>query len=780
MTAAELAAVARADETNAAGRTPARPSARRLPFASAIGLSAFLLFSLELLAGRLVLPVFGGSPAVWTTSLCFFTAVLFVGYLYAHVLVGRLPATRAAAVHLGVALVAVAATLLAPSDLGSLRDPALPEALNVMLALALVAGGPAFLLATTTPLLSAWFAGRGGNPWWLYATSNAASFGALLAYPFLVEPNVPLSSQRLLFTVGLVLMTTLLAAVALGARRRPLPEGERDRPSAADVMSSDEPTPAGEPAPAAVAMMTAAAADTLTPRRQVLWLAAAFVPAGLLSATTNYLQTDLISAPLIWVGPLAIYLASFVVAFSSRGRRWLPRLDRLVPAAATLLWVPFVQPGVWPVLPLLAVELGAFLVLAIAIHGHLAYDLPHDRHVTRFYLVLSAGGMLATAFVALLAPLIFSSVYEYPLLIAAGVGVLALLPASSGGAPVHRTVVRSLPIVRSLLGRLVPYIVVGTALILLIAREDANGARNVLGFVLLGLIAVIGGMTPRLLAVVTTVVLAVAVIATTSSPLLRVRTFFGVIEVRDSADAHLEISGTTLHGVQFTDDRRSEPTTYYVRAGSLGQVFDDLRARTTSARIGVVGLGVGTMAAYARPGDALTFYEIDQAVVDIARDPAFFTFLADAPVVPQIVVGDARLSILSQAAGTFDLLVLDAFSSDSVPAHLLTREAVASYQRVLAPGGLLVFHLSNRYYDLESAVAATVGATGLDAVSRYFSPASDVAKRFDASASVWLVAGPPERVSRFSALGWQRPPAGPVLSDDYSDLLRTIRANGLF
>ena len=325
-----------------------------------------------------------------------------------------------------------------------------------------------------------------------------------------------------------------------------------------------------------------------------------------------------------------------------------------------------------------------------------------------------------------------------------------------------------------------PTRVVGAGLVLLIAREDGAGARNVLGFVLLGLVAVIGAVTPRAFAILTAAVLAVAIVATTSSPLLRVRTFFGVVEVRAGDHAHLEISGTTLHGVQFTDDRRQEPTTYYVRAGSLGEVFEDLDARTKGARIGVVGLGVGTMAAYARPADAMTFYEIDQAVVDIARDPAYYSFLASTPQEPRIVVGDARLSILDEPPAAFDLLVLDAFSSDSVPAHLLTREAVESYERVLAPGGLLVFHLSNRYYDLAAAVAATVGSTGLDAVSRYYTPSADLMTRLKASPSIWLVAGPPDVVARFAALGWQRPAPGPVLTDDYSDLLRTIRVNGLF
>jgi SAM-dependent methyltransferase len=260
-----------------------------------------------------------------------------------------------------------------------------------------------------------------------------------------------------------------------------------------------------------------------------------------------------------------------------------------------------------------------------------------------------------------------------------------------------------------------------------------------------------------------------------------VRTFFGVVEVRAAGAAHVEISGTTLHGVQFTDQRRTEPTTYYVRDGSLGRLFDDLRARTTSARVGVVGLGVGTIAAYSRRGDSMTFFEIDQAVVDIARTPDLFTFLADAPVSPVVVVGDARLSLRDVPPASYDLLILDAFSSDSVPAHLLTREAVQIFARSLAPRGLLAFHLSNRYYDLAAAVGATVRAEGLDAVVRGYVPSPDLVTRLDASPCVWLVAGSTADIARFTlGEGWQAPGPGPVLSDDYSDMIRTLRGSGLF
>jgi SAM-dependent methyltransferase len=738
------AAVVRADE-------PALPRTRvrAAPFAALIGLSAFLLFTLELLGGRLVLPVFGGSPGVWTTSLCFFTSVLFGGYAYAHLLTTRVAPDRARVVHLVVGAVAVGLTVVAPSDVATLRNPALPEALNVILALAVIAGGPAFLLATTTPLLSSWFAARGGrDPWWLYATSNAASFLALVAYPFLVEPNVPISMQRTLFAVGLIALTTGIGAVAVGMRPAAL----------ATVTTPDGGARHLTPAP--------------TVRRQALWLFAAAVPAGLLSATTSFLQTDLVSAPFIWVGPLAVYLASFVVAFSERGRRTLPLVDILVPAAATLLWLPYIQSAGWPIVPLLAVALGSFFVLAVAVHGHLALARPAPEYLTRYYLVQSAGGLLATTFVALVAPLVFPTVLEYPLLIVGALVAIVLLPGvpSTGRGP--------RPLL-ALVRRLLPYAAVSVALLALIARSEPAIARTVLGFVVLGAVVVAAAFNPRMLAIATIAVLWAAIVSTAAHPLLRVRTFFGVVEVRGDQFVHQEISGTTVHGVQFMDARRDEPTAYYVPEGPFGEVMADLRARTQGAAIGVVGLGIGTLAAYQRPADDLTFFEIDQAVIDIARDPRWFTYLADAPRRPAVVLGDARLSLRDVPPATFDVLVLDAFSSDSVPAHLLTREAMETYLATLRPGGILLFHVSNRYYDLPPGVASTAETLGLATALRVYFPPPTLAERLQAGPTVVVVAGAASDIERFRDRGWSVPADGPVLSDDYSDLMRLLRLGAL-
>jgi SAM-dependent methyltransferase len=729
-------------------------------FAGVVGLSAFLLFSLELLAARLVLPVFGGAPAVWTTGLCFFTGVLFLGYVYAHVVAARIPPAVAGMLQLVLAVGAVFLTFVAPAHVASLRVEGMPAALNVLLVLAVIGGASAFLLATTTPLLSSWYAGRGRDPWWLFAVSNGASFLALLAYPFVIEPAIALSAQRTLFVIALAAYAAALVPIVLGNQRATVATG---RPA------------------------ESAGAEPVALPRQALWLFAALVPAGLLAATTNFLQTDLISAPLIWIGPLAVYLASFVVAFAGRGRHVVRACRWLVPAAATLLWLPFVKPEGWPATPLLVVELGAFFVLAVAIHGALAADRPDARHLTRFYLILTAGGALGTAFVAMLAPLIFSTIYEYPLLIVAGLVALALLPGATR-ATSGRLRVR--PALTDGVARLVPYAAAGALLVLLIDARQPTAAADVRNLLLVGGIVVFAAITPRILATAAPLTFVVLIALTSASPLVRTRNFFGVVEVREATDYHAEYSGTTLHGLQYTDGRRDEPTTYYSRVGPLSDVFADLRARTADARIGpkvgprvgprvgVVGLGVGTIAAYAQPGDDLTFYEINPAVVDIARDPAYFTYLSDAPVTPRIVVGDGRLSLAHQAAGSFDLLILDAFSSDTVPAHLLTREAIETYARTLRPGGVLAFHLSNRYYSLTGPVAATARAAGLDALTRGFTPDAAQVEQDGATGSRWLVVGAPGDLARFAADGWTAPARGYTLTDDYSDLTRSLNLAG--
>jgi len=723
--------------TEPASRTPSQPL-----FVTTIGLSAFLLFTLELFAGRLVLPVFGGAPSVWTTALCFFTATVFVGSLYAHAIDERLSPRAGALVHLGFTAVVVAAVLLGPRELDALRVPGLAPVLNVLWALALVAGPPALLLSTTTPLLSSWFAERGRDPWWLYAVSNAASLAGLLAYPLLIAPLVPLSVQRDRLAFMIVVLAALLVAVV------------------ATTWRSTPTTPAAEkPAPLPV-------------RRQLTWLFAAFVPAGLLSAITTQLTVDAVSAPLIWVLPLAVYLVSLVVAFSRVGRRILVPVEWLAPAAATLLWLTYIARVQWPLAVILPMALLAFLTVAVAVHGRIALDRPDPAHLTRFYLVISAGGVLATAFVALAAPLLFSDVYEFPLLVIGALAALALLP----GPPISPAETPAAALAHAAI-RVSPLLAVGLLGAAVLPPSQALFVGVVLS---VGAVVVFLGRTPRSLALASAAAIVALAIVFTPQHLARVRTFFGITEVRaeDGGAVHTEIHGTTLHGLQFTSGpNRLEPTAYFARSGPLGEVFDGLRSRAGSEplSIGVVGLGVGTMAAYAQDGDELAFFEIDPAVVALAQDERYFTYLRDAEATPRVVLGDGRLTLAEEEPGTLDVVLLDAFSSDAVPTHLLTREAMEGYRRVLAPGGVLVFQLTNRTFDLVPAVAATARSLGLEARTATFAPTPQVETDVRAKPSTWLVVAAPEEFSALGLEGWSVPPDGPVLTDDQSDVLRLLR-----
>jgi hypothetical protein len=722
---------------------------RQLLFVAALSLSAFLLFTLELLAGREVLPIFGGAPGVWATALCFFSGFLFVGYGYAHLSATRLGPRRGGLVHLVLATSLIAASFLAPASVTTLRNAGVPEALNVLFALLVLVGPPAFLLGSTTPLLSAWFAGTSADAWWLYAASNAASLGGLLIYPFVVEPLLPLSVQRSAILLGLVLFAALLAAIVVSLRMESAPRKD----------SAPPPMPSADTAPSR--------------RRQLSWLVGAFVPAGLLTATTNFLTTDLVSAPLLWVGPLAIYLASFVIAFSARGRRLLPIVDGLVPAAATLLWLPYVVPVGWPAVPLVVIVLAAFAVLAVAIHGRLAEDTPDPSRLTYFYLILSAAGLLATALVGVVAPLVLPDIYEYPFLLIAGPAVLAILRPRHGRSATRPANPWA---TRQLLSRLIPFALIGLLLLLFAGGFDPG----VLGLLAIGGLVVALAATPRLLACATPAAIVISVIAFSAAPgtslLFAGRSFFGVSKVTAVGDENRLYSGTTLHGVEFTDSRRGTPTTYYASTGPLGDVFADVRSRTDGAAIGVVGLGSGTIAAYGQTGDILTYFEIDPLVVALAGDTRYFTYLHDSAATLETILGDGRLSLAAVPAGSLDLLVLDAFSSDSVPPHLLTSEAIRTYLHTLRPGAVLAFNLSNRYYDLSTAVGATAADMGVTALERKYVPTADAIEGGGATGSDWVIVGLAPDTARFVDRGWLPIAAGgPVLTDDYPDITRVLR-----
>ncbi len=733
-----------------------------LPFALPIGLSAFLLFSVQPLVGRLVLPVFGGTPAVWATVLFFFQGVLLVGYLYGHLSVTRL-GSWGPPLHLVLATLAVIALLVAPARLAEVRLESVPPVLDLIRILLVTIGLPALVLTTTTPLVSGWFeAARERDavrdPYWLYALSNGGSLLALIAYPLVIEPRLGLAAQRGVWAVGYVLLVVLLAVAASLA----IPAIRARVARAANRA-------AGAPA-------STMAASRVDWRRRGRWLLLAAVPSGLLSAVTTFIATDLVSAPLLWVAPLSIYLVSFVIAFSPRSQASIGRAVVAAPAMVTLLWVPYGSAGGWPVLAVLAMELVAFGIVATALHGRLAQDRPEPSRLTEFYLIMSLGGALASAFVALLAPSVFPGIWELPILLVGALVGLALVAPQARARPRDHRGPDFAPFVGGARQRMLPYGVAATLLVIALIATDALATEAGIRWLIVGGVILLVGARPRFLALTTAFVLALATFVLQPPAEFRERSFFGVTEVLESRNQQLTLlmNGTTVHGAQSTDPARAgTPLSYYGRNGPAGDLFAIPAPEGTRA-VGVAGLGGGAVAAYADPATSMTFFEIDPVVIQVASDPRLFTYLADATSQAIIVEGDARLSFEREPDGRYDLLIMDAFSSDSVPVHLLTVEAIADEIRITKPDGLIGFHISNRYYDLAPAVAAAFAGQGMVVVEKRHQPGAE--KLEGESPSHWLAAArDAETLEALRAEGWTAvTPSDRPFTDDYADLLRYL------
>ncbi|MEK6721130.1 MAG: fused MFS/spermidine synthase [Chloroflexota bacterium] len=747
-----------------------------VPFAVPIGLSAFLLFSVQPLVGRLMLPVFGGTPAVWATSLFFFQGVLLAGYVYGHLSVTRL-GRWGPPLHVVLAVGALISLLAAPSEIGGARIDVIPPGLDLVRILFIVVGLPALVLTTTTPLVSGWFeAARhrsDGDPYWLYALSNGGSLLALLAYPLLIEPRLPLSTQRGLWALGYAALIVLLvgaAARALPAIRDRAAERAAEREAAREAARTT-----GLAVGQARGTSTATSLTSIAWRRRARWLLLAAVPSGLLSAVTTFIATDLVSAPLLWVAPLSIYLVSFVIAFSPRGGRWVGRAVRAAPAMVTLLWVPYGSAGGWPIVAILAMELAAFGIVATALHGRLAEDRPDPSRLTEFYLILALGGALASAFVALVAPAVFPGVWEYPLLLVGALAGLALVTTAPARRPGPGRGLNFSPFVHGVRGRMAPYGAAALALIAALLGTGSIAAEAGARWLLVGALVLALGARPWFLALTTAFVLGLATFVLQPPAVFRDRSFFGVTQVLVSRDGQLTLlmNGTTVHGSQATDPaRHGIPLSYYAQSGPAGDLFAIAGERRAEAlNVGVAGLGGGALATYVDDSTTMTFFEIDPIVIAVASDARYFTYLGDAVNRPTIVEGDARRSLEREPDGRFDLLIMDAFSSDAVPVHLLTVEAIADERRTVTFDGILAFHISNRYYDLAPAIAAGVGTTGLTVLEKHHDPG--IVREPGELPSRWLAATRSEAtLDALRTAGWAPVRAADdAFTDNYADLL---------
>jgi spermidine synthase len=735
---------------------PPKPASSGLVllFATTLFLSSLLMFALEPIVARTVLPILGGTPMVWNTCVLFFQILLLGGYAYAHGVTTWLGARRASAAY-GVLLLLPFLTL--PFAIGPDAQP--PASGNpiwwLLLVLAKSIGLPFFALAATAPILQRWFAGTdhssAKDPYFLYAASNLGSLLALVMYPVIIEPALRLRTQNQVWAIGYgVFVLAACLALAAGWRRR-------------------------APAVASMALpidhADAVAAAPLTWERRVTWIGLAFIPSSLMLAVTTYFSTDIAPVPLFWIAPLALYLVTFVVAFSTRAAAARSIADRFMPLLILPLVVLMIAGAGISLTMAIPLHLAAFTMAALVCHGRLAADRPAPIHLTEFYFWLAFGGMLGGLFNTLAAPVLFSRVIEYPL-------VLVLALAARQG---RRPETRSSWSVNDLA---VPIAVgaLSAGFILWLHPGPDKAPVFVAGLGLPALLAFTQAKASlRFAASVATMLVAGLFVATAQGQALYVsRTFFGVYRVTADVQhqVHTLYHGTTVHGRQAIDPaRQGEPMTYYSREGPIGQALAGLPDVAARRNVAVVGLGVGTLASYRTPGQQWTFYEIDPEVERIARTDAYFTYLRSCGEGCHVVLGDARLSLARAPLNGYGLIVLDAFSSDAVPVHLMTSEALGLYLSRLAPGGALAFHVTNRHMTLAPVLARLALTHGLT-IRRQ----RHIATGPEQFSSEWMVMtrNAADLGSLATDARWSTPdipPSTPLWTDDFSNIFSVLSLN---
>ena len=733
---------------------PASTSTYRLllaTFVAAIFLSAALLFAVQPLFAKMVLPRLGGTPAVWSVAMVFFQAMLLAGYAYAHALTRFVPGKLSVVIHIVVMIVA---TFWLPLGIaiGWGRAPGQGQEFWLLGLFAVSIGLPFFALSANGPLLQAWFARTGHpqakDPYFLYAASNVGSFLALLAYPFVIEPFTHLPQQTLGWTFGFYLLIALIALCATWLLRSPnvLP----------DITTDDGAPP--------------------TARDALIWIALAAVPSALLIAITAHISTDVAAAPFLWVVPLALYLATFVIAFQTRPilPHWL--VSFIAPGAVVLLVISLALGSADQILVLIALNLVGFFLLALMCHGELASRRPPARYLTAFYLWLSLGGVIGGIFAGLIAQRIFSWVAEYPILI-----VLAALCRPGLTWPRGKLDIAALLVV-----------IAGIAAMLIgsfhYRYEFAESAFNLwIGAILFLALATARSVFVFSAAIAASLVFVVLFGADAGNRDF-VRSFFGVHKIQEADGGQFRIlkHGTIEHGAQRIRDDNGNPITgrpkaitYYHDQSPMAEALRAAEAKRNGApiQVAVVGLGTGSLACQVRASDTLTYFEIDPTVVQIARDPKRFSFLTECKPDATVVIGDARLTLTDQPDSKFDILLIDAFSSDAIPTHLLTREAMAIYKDKVKPDGLILIHISNKHMTLGPAVAGIAKANGLVSRANDSDEGYDEEEHIFGSNVVVVARSEADLGPLAKAKGWQPIDPGPdkwVWTDDYSNVIGAI------
>jgi SAM-dependent methyltransferase len=731
-------------------------------FSIAMFFGATLLFMIEPMFGKMALPLLGGSPAVWNTCMVFYQGSLLVGYLYAHLAPKWLGVRRQAAFHLGLLLV-----ILFTLPIGIFHGWTPPTNANpvawLLLLLFLSVGLPFFVVSTTAPLLQKWFAQTSHafahDPYFLYGASNLGSLLALVAYPTIIEPYLRLHYQSWAWAGGYLVLIALLSLCGVMVWRAPGQIGAAislDRPAAATVND-----------------IANHAASPLSISQRVWWVLLAFAPSSLLLGVTTFLSTDIASVPLLWIIPLIIYLLTFVMVFARKPlipHRIMVFLEPFVIIPLSVFFFIQIKTALWQALPF---HLLAFFVIAMVCHGELMDSRPPADYLTEFYLWISVGGVLGGIFNTLLAPILFSSVIEYPLII-----VVACLLRPNLSPADRKSHERRWDILLPLI------LAVFLALLFQVFQALPNHLKTLALLITAGAVGTFCysfRFRPWRLGLGLGVLILAGTwfIAQPGRVLLKERNFFGVSKVTEDAAGHYRIliHGSTIHGAQSLDPaRRREPLTYYHRTGPLGQIFAVFSGPRAKQEVAVVGLGTGTIACYAQAGQHFTFYEIDPAMERIARDPRYFTYLSECPAQVRVILGDARLSLKDAPDSCYDMIILDAFSSDSIPIHLVTREAIRLYLAKLKPGGILVFHISNRFLDLKPALGNLARDAAIISLENSDLKLSDEDLKKKKSPSDWITMARTQADLRGLARDqrWHPLPVRPgdaLWTDDFSNIL---------
>jgi hypothetical protein len=738
-------------------------------FSLSMFLSAALLFVVEPMIGKMLMPLLGGTPAVWNTCLVFFQAVLLAGYLYAHAALRFLGRKVQIAVHLALVAAPLLISGMLPPHLPAGWEP--PVESNpvgwVLLLLLVVVGFPFFALSSTTSMMQRWFADSGradaADPYFLYAASNAGSLLGLLAYPLLLEPLLRLHTQSRLWSTAYAVFVALTATCGWLAWRWRVGSAIQSAGGAGEATANAPGATIGWPT-------------------RWRWIGYAFIPSSVMLGATSAITADVPAIPLFWVLPLAVYLISFVLVFAKKppiSHRWLvERLPFLILAGIC----PAVSQTRFSLAVLLLLYLTVLFGLALAFHGELAKSRPAVEHLTEFYLCLSIGGVLGGIFNALIAPVVFHTVMELPLVL-----ILAALirPLPGDEKPATAGARRKDWLLPLALGLCMVVVILG------LARTGIQPGHVettlVFGYSMLWCLS-FGKRRMRFTLGLLAILFASWLYAPFGQTLLARRSFFGVYRVRNSPDGKFRqlYHGGIAHGTQSVDPNKGcEPLSYYARSGPAGAIFDRVQAKMPHGNWAVVGLGAGAMATYLEPGQTLTFYEIDPLMAQIAEDPRYFTYLSGCAPATKIMEGDARLRLREAPDGHYGLIVLDAFSGDSIPMHLMTREALALYLRKLASGGLIAYHASNLYFDLAPTLGNLAQDAHLAAVIGNDTQISDAEHDAGKLPSIWVVMArePADLDTLMAGTGrtfrWvplRGRPGSRLWTDDYSNLLGVVKS----